>query len=134
MTTEYFATDFVSAYAINGQALEQEYRYFKTGKIVKADNLPANKGCDFECYSIKSARATVCRGTDLIKHLTTDKAIGFIYLTKSKIAYTMSREEYVTFVETFGTVTRESQKNGGYAKIRLGHETSKMLQWLEERA
>jgi hypothetical protein len=42
----------------------------------------------------------------------------------------MNRTEYIAFVETFGTVTCESAKNGGHKKIRLGHETAKLLEWL----
>ena len=45
----------------------------------------------------------------------------------------MSREEYIAFVKEFGTVTKESGKNGGAEKIRLKHETSAMLNYLAER-
>ena len=134
MKIEYFATDFVSEYRNHGQALEQEYRYYATGKIAKADNLRADKGCDLGTLSIKSARATVCRGTDIRAHLATDKATAFVYLSKAKKAYTMSREEYIAFVETFAKVQYESKKNGGHAKLRLGHETRALIEWLEERA
>lgn len=134
MKKEYFATDFVSSYAIRGQALEQEYRYYKTGVICKADNLPAMLGCDLGNKSLKSARATVCKGLDIKAHLQSDKAVEFVYLTKSRIAYTMDRAEYIEFVTLFGTATRESKKNGGHAKIRLKHETSALLEWLNERA
>ena len=134
MKTEYFATDFVSNYTNNGQALEQEYRYFKTGLIIKADNLKASDGCDFDTYSIKSARATICKGLDIDKHLATDKAKSFIYLAKNKIAYIMSRQEYKEFVNLFATKDVESGKNGKSEKLRLGRETSKMMAWLEGRA
>lgn len=134
MKKEFFATDFASEYKNNGQALEQEYRYYKSGKVEKADNIAHDKGTDFGNYSIKSARATVCKGKDLFGYLATDKATEFVYLTKSKIAYIMSKTEYIDFVNTFGTITRESDKNGGAEKIRLGHETAKMLEWLNERA
>lgn len=134
MKKENFSTGFVSEYKNNGQALEQEFRYKRTGLIMKADNLKATEGCDLEGYSIKSARATICKGTDLIKHLEQDKATGFIYLTRTKIAYIMNKNEYIDFVSTFGTIDTDSKKNNGGKKIRLGRETSKMLQWLEERA
>lgn len=134
MKIEYFGTDFVSEYKNHGQALEQEFRYYITGEIAKADNLRADKGCDLGTLSIKSARATVCRGTDIKAHLATDKATAFVYLSKAKKAYTMSREEYIAFVETFAKVQYESKKNGGHAKLRLGHETRALIEWLEERA
>ena len=117
-------------YTNNGQHLEQTFRFNLTGKVEKADNLPHDKGTDFGNYSIKSARATVCKGTDLATYLATDKATEFVYITKDLVAYIMSKTEYIDFVNEFGTVTTESAKNGGKEKIRLGHETAKMLEWL----
>lgn len=123
----------VRCYKNNGQHAEQLFRYYLTGEVVKADNLPADKGCDIGHYSIKSARASVCKGRDIEKHLESDKAVEFVYVTLSEIAYIMGRGEYVEFVKTFGTVTRESNKNGGAEKIRLKHESKELLEWLEER-
>lgn len=123
-------TDINRTYSNNGQHLEQVFRYNLTGEIAKADNLAHDKGCDLLHYSVKSARATVCKGTDLETYLDTDKATEFVYITKDLTAYIMNRTEYTAFVETFGTVTCESAKNGGHKKIRLGHETAKMLEWL----
>ena len=123
-------TNINRTYNNNGQHLEQCFRFTLTGKIEKADNIAHDKGTDFGNYSIKSARATVCKGTDLNAYLDTDKATEFVYITKNGIAYIMNRTEYTAFVETFGTVTTESAKNGGHKKIRLGHETAKMLEWL----
>ena len=122
--------NFTREYKNNGQHLEQVFRYNLTGKIEKADNLKATESTDLLHYSIKSARATVCKGTDITSHLATDKATEFVYITANGIAYIMNRTEYTAFVETFGTVTTESAKNGGHKKIRLGHETAKMLEWL----
>ena len=133
-TMDISTVDFERTYKINGQHLEQKMRYILTGKIEKADNIAYNLGTDCLTYQIKSARATICRGRNIREYLSQDKASEYIYITKSEIAYVMSREEYITFAETFGTVTRESTKNGGHEKIRLGHETAKMLQWLIERA
>ena len=123
-------TDIDRTYANNGQHLEQVFRYNLTGEIAKADNIKHDKGTDLFNYSIKSARATVCKGTDLTAYLDTDKATEFVYITKTLTAYIMNRTEYTAFVTLFGTVTCESAKNGGHEKIRLGHETAKMLEWL----
>ena len=123
-------TDITRTYKNNGQHLEQVFRYNLTGKVEKADNLKATDGTDLLNYSIKSARATVCKGTDLNTHLATDKATEFVYITKDLIAYIMNKTEYTEFVNLFGTVTTESTKNGGHTKIRLGHETTKMTEWL----
>ena len=123
-------TDIERTYKNNGQHLEQVFRFNLTGEIVKADNIEHDKGTDFGNYSIKSARATVCKGTDLATYLDTDKATEFVYITKDLVAYIMNRTEYTAFVETFGTVTTESAKNGGQSKIRLKHETPALLEWL----
>ena len=123
-------TDIERTYTNNGQHLEQVFRYNLTGKIEKADNIAHDKGTDLLHYSIKSARATICKGTDLDTYLDTDLATEFVYITKTLTAYIMNRTEYTAFVKTFGTVTRESAKNGGHEKIRLGHETAKLLEWL----
>lgn len=123
-------TDIERTYKNNGQHLEQVFRFNLTGNIEKADNIPHDKGTDFLHYSIKSARATVCKGTDLVAYLDTDKATEFVYITKDLVAYIMSKTEYIDFVNEFGTVTTESEKNGGKEKIRLGHETARMLEWL----
>ena len=118
-------------YKNNGQEAERIVRYTMTGEIAKADNLAHNLGTDCLHYQVKSARATVCRGKDLATYLAEDKATEFAYvLADFSKAVIMSREEYTEFVSLFGTVTRESAKNGGYEKIRLGHETEKMREWL----
>ena len=118
-------------YKNNGQEAERIFRYTMTGEIAKADNLTHNLGTDCLHYQVKSARATVCRGRDLATYLAEDKATEFAYvLADFSKAVIMSREEYTEFVSLFGTVTRESAKNGGYEKIRLGHETEKMREWL----
>ena len=119
----------VRTYKNNGQHLEQKFRFYLTGEIVKADNVAHDKGTDLFNYSIKSARATVCIGTDLTAYLDTDKATEFVYITATEIAYIMSRKEYETFVEVFGTLDHESGSKK--KKIRLGHESQKMLRWLE---
>lgn len=116
-------------YTNNGQHLEQTFRFNITGNIEKADNIAHDKGTDLLHYSIKSARATVCKGTDINAYLDTDKATEFVYITKDLTAYIMNRTEYIDFVNTFGTVTCESAKNGGHKKTRLGHETTKMIEW-----
>lgn len=122
-------------YKNNGQHAEQVFRFTLTGEIVKADNLNHTLGGDCLNIQVKSARATVCRGTDLNAYLELDGADKYAYVTTDfAIAYIMNRTEYTEFVNEFGTVTTESKKNGGQTKIRLGHETFKLRQWLNERA
>lgn len=121
-------------YANNGQHKEQKAVLALTGEIKKADNKPYTEGGDVLDIQLKSARATVCKGTSLAEHLKHDGAKRYAYITKDDKMYIMSPNEYIEFVNEFGTVTNESKKNGGHEKIRLGHETKKMLEWLAERA
>ena len=132
MTKFYF--DYLHNYANHGQDAEQSIRKVLTGEVAKADNLPHDQGADCMGYQIKSARATVCKGTDIVAYLATDCATEYIYGTNDGIAYIMNRTEYIEFVEIFGTVTRESTRNGGAEKIRLKSESVALLTYLKERA
>lgn len=120
-------------YKIDGQHLEQCVRYTLTGQITKADNIPATQQADCLDYQIKSARATICKGLNIEQHLQQDKAYKYLYVTKNYIGYVMDKSEYLEFCKTFGTITRDSQKNGGQQKLRLKSEGKKMLQWLTDR-
>jgi hypothetical protein len=126
-----FTFTYLNNYRNHGQDAEQSVRYALTGEILKADNLKFDKGSDVLNFQIKSARATICKGTDLEKYLSLDASTAYIYATKKGVAYIMSRTEYIAFVKAFGTVTTESEKNGGAKKIRLGHETKALLDWLQ---
>lgn len=122
-------------YANAGQHAEQVARFTLTGKIEKADNKPFTAGGDCGDLQIKSARATICKGTDLGKHLEQDGANRYGYVVADfSLMYVMEIAEYIEFVNRFGTVTRESKKNGGNEKIRLKHESQEMREWLEARA
>ena len=134
MTHFYLNPNFVRQYKNNGQHMEQWTRFTLTGENAKADNLAHDKGADCLGYQIKSARATVCKGTDIRAYLATDMATAYIYATADGVAYVMTRVEYIEFVEKFGTVTKESTSNGGAEKIRLKSESSALLAYLAERA
>lgn len=122
-------------YKNNGQHAEMVFKYTMTGKIVKADNTPYMVSGDYDDIQIKSARATICKGVDLDKHLQADAAKRYAYVMNDfSIAYIMNKVEYKQFVEEFGTITRESSKNGGAEKIRLKTENEKMAEWLAVRA
>jgi hypothetical protein len=116
-------------YKNNGQHAEQVFRYTMCGKICKADN---REGTDYQDIQIKSSRATVCKGTDLAKHIDQDQAQRYAYVTSDfSNAYIMSKAEYLEFTSQFSTTTTESKKNGGAIKTRLKEENSKMIQYLE---
>jgi hypothetical protein len=128
-----FTFTYLNNYHNHGQNAEQSVRFALTGEIAKADNLRFDKGADVLNFQIKSARATICKGTDLETYLDLDASTAYIYATKNGVAYIMSRTEYTAFVKAFGTITTESDKNGGAQKIRLGHETKALLAWLQSK-
>lgn len=121
-------------YKNNGQHAEQIARYTLTGRIEKADNRPHDLGGDIGNIQVKSARATVCRGTDIEQYLNEDGATAWGYVTEDfETMYIMDRKEWEKFVKMFGTITFESKKNGGFQKIRLKSESQEMKRWLTER-
>ena len=128
-----FTFTYLNNYKNLGQNAEQSIRFRFTGKILKADNIRFDKGTDVLNFQIKSAKATICKGTDLEKYLDLDASTAYIYATKNGTAYIMSRTEYTAFVKAFSYVTRESEKNGGAEKIRLRDESKKMLAWLQSK-
>jgi hypothetical protein len=127
-------TEIKSEYKNNGQRLEQIARFNLTGEIAKADNRKATECGDCLGYQIKSARATICKGTDIAAHIENDAAVGYIYITAELVAYTMSKAEYLEFATKFATLTRESAKNGGAEKLRFKSESKALLEWLKARA
>ena len=118
-------------YANAGQHAEQVARFTLTGEICKADNIPHEAGGDIGRLQVKSARASVCAGTDLQSYLDKDGATawGYVMADFSRM-FVMDKAEWMAFCEQFGYVTYESQKNGGGEKIRLKSESKKMVQWL----
>lgn len=129
----HFTFSYLNNYRNHGQNAEQSVRFALTGEILRADNIPFDKAADVLNFQIKSARASICKGTDLEKYLDLDASTAYIYATKDGNAFVMNRREYTNFVNAFGTITNESEGNGGARKIRLGHETKKMLAWLQSK-
>ena len=126
--------EIASNYKNNGQRLEQIARYNLTGELIKADNRKATESGDCLGYQIKSARATICKGTDIKAHIESDAAIGYIYVTSELIAYTMNKTEYLEFATKFATLTTDSPKNGGSKKMRFKSESKALLEWLKAKA
>ena len=124
----------IRTYKNNGQHAEQMFRLTMTGKYERADNKPFTAGGDCGIYQVKSARATVCKGRDIKSHIAIDGAEMYAYVNADfTTAYIMNPDEYAEFVNEFATITRESAKNGGAEKMRLGHETRAMREYLESR-
>ena len=132
MTT--FKFKYLNNYTNHGQNAEQSVRFELTGEVAKADNVRYDLGADCLNYQIKSARATICKGTDLRAYLELDASTAYIYASNDGIAYVMTKAEYIEFCESFTTVTTDSAKNGSNAKLRLKSEGKAMREWLEARA
>ena len=132
MTT--FKFEYLNNYRNHGQNAEQSVRFTLTGEIAKADNLRYDLGADCLNYQIKSARATVCKGTDLKAYLDLDAATAYIYADNDGTAWVMDRAEYESFCTEFGSIQADSRKNGGNLKIRLKSESKAMQEWLRARA
>lgn len=114
----------------------------------KHDRTPYDKGSDVEIgtrhISIKASKFTLmsgslCEGktefTD-IWELYSRKVHSneWCYMTEDFTAYFMGKDEFKEFVYKFCKVEKESQKNGGYSKIRCKEETAEMREWLRARA
>lgn len=141
--TIYKASTINRTYTNNGQHLQQVVDYTLTGKIRKADNKPWQCESDIPelLMSVKSARATIA--SDLIGETLADKvndyfnrvaSVNWAYITKDGTIYIMGMREFREFVMTFATLQRDSTKNGGRMKVRLPHETKKVIEWLSQRA
>lgn len=118
----------------HGQTAEYIARYTLTGKACKADNVKFTESADCNDIQIKSARATICTGTDIKAHIAIDAAKKYGYVIKDfSVMYIMTPTEYLEFTETFKTVTTDSVKNGGAVKTRLKSESKALIQYLMER-
>ena len=118
-------------YKNDGQHKEQVARFTLTGEICKADNLPHDCGGDIGNLQVKSSKATICKGTDLLSYLEQDGATAWGYVNAdASEMFVMDKAEWMAFCEAFGYVTYESEKNGGGAKMRLKAESKKMMAWL----
>lgn len=119
-------------YKNNGQHAEQVFRFTLSGEIMKADNKPATECGDYLDIQIKTAKASICKGTDLKAYLELDAAKRYAYVTKDfTTAYVMSKSLWYEFCKEFGYATKESERNGGKEKIRLYDESKRMVEWLE---
>lgn len=141
--TTYKSLTIERTYINNGQHLQQVVDYTLTGKIRKADNKPWQYESDIPelLISVKSARATIA--SNLIGETLADKvndyfdrvaSVNWAYIAKDGTIYIMNTIEFREFVMTFATLQRDSTKNGGRMKVRLPHETKKVIEWLNQKA
>lgn len=132
----------------NGDRREWAVCGYEGVKRVKHDSTAYDKDSDVNVgnrhISIKASKfslmsGTLCEGRtefDAIWELYATKKHSneWCYMTEDFTAYYMNEEEFKTFVYKFCHVEKDSQKNGGYSKIRCATETKKMREWLEARA
>ena len=129
-----FQFNYLHNYTNHGQDAEQSIRFTLTGEMSKADNIRYDLCADCLNYQIKSARATVCKGTDLNAYLALDASTAYIYADKDGTAWMMDKAEYIEFCTEFATETTDSSRNGGGIKLRLKSESNAMMEWLRARA
>lgn len=128
-------------YTNNGQHLEQRLCYTLTGEIRKAYDFRFDVASDIPEYhmSVKSDHATLVTADymhgstfaeQLQEYFNRTVSTSFAYVANNGTAYIMNAYEFEKFLVAFGTWEAESTKNGGGYKIRLKHESKKMLRWL----
>lgn len=93
--------------------------------------------------SVKSARFTLmsgiyCEGLNTVEEIwdryeaTTHSNLA-AYVTEDFEAFEMTMPEFKEFVLTFGSIQKESEKNGGGNKVRCKSESKALLKWLRSR-
>lgn len=112
------------------------------------DHVPYDKGSDIDLadkhISVKASRFSLMSGS-FCKDCTTFDEIWnrfesnthsniFAYITVAYKVYEMNLAEFKKFVYKFCILEHESEKNGGYLKIKCRKESEKMLNWLENMA
>lgn len=123
-----------TVYKNAGQQAEVNLAYTLTGETRKADNRKG--GADVGKYQVKTFRATLCRSAevaDILEEYKEAERFAFVD-SESATWYDMSKEEWMEFARLFARVERESNKNGGSAKLRLNGQKQAQRAWLQARA
>lgn len=126
-------------YKNNGQHSQQTVDFTLTGQLRKADNHKWNIESDIPelNMSVKADRFTLA--SDLMGETLSQKVSDYFnctastswaYITTEGQIYIMNRIEFHMFLMLFGTLERDSTKNGGKIKVRFAHETAKVREWL----
>ena len=130
-------------YKNNGQHAEQTLAYALTGEVRAHDNIPFDKGSDIPEYhmSVKSSKASLMSGNRcesqtkegiIAEFIAKSASTCFAYVVADfSVAYVMDGNEFAEFCTEFGSLTRESTKNGGKAKVQLRAESAKTLAWFK---
>lgn len=122
---------------------EQSLRYFLHGYTTAHDSRRFDEASDIDNISVKSAHFTLVQGGLLngseLKpmvdgYFSRVHSTEFAYVARDFTVYMMNAEEFREFLMTFGTVERDSYKNGGKLKVRARSESKRMVEWLNERA
>lgn len=130
----------------NGYWKERIAAYTLAGETDhRKDKVPFDKGSDIESLhmSVKSARFTLASGNinhgETLEEKVTDyttrtASTSVAYVTNDLTAYIMTIAEFAAFMLRFCRLERESTKNGGAMKVKCGHESVAMIEWLKARA
>ena len=117
-------------YKNNGQHLEQTFRYNLTGKIEKSRQPQSNRWMrPFQLFhQVRKGNSLQGNG-----HWRTprNRQSNRICLHHRKPCCLHNEQNRIKRkLKLFRKWTPKAQKNGGSKKLRLGRETSKMLEWL----
>ena len=107
-----------------GEQVEWRVGYELEGTPSYRNNKSSEKGGDVGIWQVKSPKASMAK---------VDNCGGYIFgFADADYYYTMSREEFEEFLNEFSYVDRDSKS--GKTKIRIKNDSSKMRNWLMERA
>lgn len=139
-------TTHASAKRNHGDFCEENFDYMLNGTISGKDSLPFDMASDVTHmgvgYSVKSDHFTLVSArlvsgdnmADILdQYFARVHSTRWAYVGRNDMAYIMDMDEFRSFLEAFGTLERESSKNGGGLKVRCKAESRKMLDWLNER-
>jgi hypothetical protein len=143
----YTITAHVSTKKNHGEACEENFDYMLNGTVSGKDSKAFDIASDVTHmdvgYSVKSdhftlVSANLVGGSNMAEMLDEYFArvhsTRWAYIGRNDVAYVMDKTEFRNFIETFGTMERESTKNGGGMKVRCRAESKKMLNWLNAMA
>lgn len=140
----YYTIQNIEMYTNRGQNAEASLAFAKVGEVRKHDNLRWDRGSDIPEFhiSVKSEKFSLCGGGQLhgnnLSEMLDDyfarvASTVFAYVTKDFGVYEMNACEFRNFLDEFGSISRESSKNGGKVKVKALSESRRMLEWFAER-
>lgn len=92
--------------------------------------------------SVKSARFTLASGNinrgatleeKIQDYIARTASTTVAYVTNDLLVYIMTLDEFADFMRAFCKLEKDSTKNGGAYKVKCGHESAALIEWLQAR-